>query len=181
VEERVRDGEVDVAVIGGHVLGPSERCVAAGIVDELQLIVPPHYPITDGVMSRQRLAREPLLIREEGSATRQATERALRQAGITLRPAMELDHTETIKRAVMAGLGVAFVSRYAVEDEVRTGRLRTVSVQRMNIRRHFHVIHDERRPLSASARAFTSFLSNGKESPARSSKEAQRRGPQPHR
>jgi DNA-binding transcriptional LysR family regulator len=182
VEELVRDGEVDVAVIGGHVLGPSERCVAAGIVDELQLIVPPQHPVKDGTMSRDQLARESLLIREEGSATRQATERALRQAGVTLRPAMELDHTETIKRAVMAGLGVAFVSRYAVEDEVRTGRLRTLSVQRMNIRRHFHVIHDERRPLSASARAFTSFLeANGEESAAPSSKEAPRRGPRPHR
>lgn len=181
VEERVRDGEVDVAVIGGHVLGPSERCVAAGIVDELQLIVPPGHPVKDGMMSRERLARESLLIREEGSATRQATERALRQAGVTLRPAMELDHTETIKRAVMAGLGIAFVSRYAVEDEVRSGRLRTLAVQRMNIRRHFHVIHDERRPLSASARAFTSFLeANGEESTEPQSKETRRRAPRSH-
>jgi DNA-binding transcriptional LysR family regulator len=158
VEERVRDGEVDIAVIGGHVLGPGERCVAAGIVDELQLVVPPNYPLKKGALSPERLTRERLLIREEGSATRQATERALRQAGVTVQPAMELDHTETIKRAVMAGLGVAFVSRYAVEEELRTGRLRTLSVQRMKIRRHFHVIHDERRPLSASARAFTAFL-----------------------
>ena len=182
VEERVRDGEVDVAVVGGHLLGPSERCVTAGIVDELQLIASPEHPVKDGMMSRERLARESLLIREEGSATRQATERALRQAGVTLRPAMELDHTETIKRAVMAGLGVAFVSRYAVEDEVRTGRLRTLTVQRMNIRRHFHVIHDERRPLSASARAFISFLeANAEASAARSPREPRQRELRPHR
>jgi DNA-binding transcriptional LysR family regulator len=182
VEERVRDGEVDLAVIGGHVLGPSERCVAAGILDELQLIVPPDYPAENTVMTPARLARERLLIREEGSATRQATERALREAGVTLRPAMELDHTETIKRAVMAGLGVAFVSRYAVEDEVRSGRLRTMPVQRMKIRRHFHVIHDERRPLSASARAFIAFLhANGDKSPAPSSTEPQRRAPRSRR
>jgi DNA-binding transcriptional LysR family regulator len=165
VEERVRDGEVDLAVIGGHLLGPSERCVAAGIVDELQLIVPPNYPGKDVPLTPARLGRERLLIREEGSATRQATERALRQAGVTLKPVMELDHTETIKRAVMAGLGVAFVSRYAVEDEVRSGRLRVLPVQRMRIRRHFHVIHDERRPLSASARAFTEFLEASGQTP----------------
>ena len=182
VQERVRDGEVDLAVIGGHVLGPSERCIAAGILDELQLIVPPDYPIKDGVLSPARLARERLLIREEGSATRQATERALREAGVTLRPAMELDHTETIKRAVMAGLGVAFVSRYAVEDEVRSGRLRALSVQRMKIRRHFHVIHDERRPLSASARAFITFLEANGETPAAPlSKERQRPVHRSHR
>ena len=182
VQERVRDGEVDLAVIGGHVLGPSERCIAAGILDELQLIVPPDYPIKDGVLSPARLARERLLIREEGSATRQATERALREAGVTLRPAMEMDHTETIKRAVMAGLGVAFVSRYAVEDEVRSGRLRALSVQRMKIRRHFHVIHDERRPLSASARAFITFLeANGETPAAPSSREWQRPVHRPRR
>ncbi len=177
VEERVRDGEVDLAVIGGHVLGPSERCVAAGILDELQLIVPPNHPVKDASLSPARLARERLLIREEGSATRQATERALREAGVTFRPAMELDHTETIKRAVMAGLGVAFVSRYAVEDEVRSGRLRALPVQRMKIRRHFHVIHDERRPPSASARAFISFLEANGETPAGQSSTKSRPGP----
>jgi DNA-binding transcriptional LysR family regulator len=157
VEERVRDGEVDVAVIGGHMLGPAERCVAAGIVDELQLIAGGKHPI-GATISRAKLARQPLLIREEGSATRQVMERALREAGITVRPAMELDHTETIKRAVMAGLGIAFVSRYAIQDEVRAKRLCVVAVDKLKIRRHFHVIHDERRPLSASARAFVSFL-----------------------
>jgi DNA-binding transcriptional LysR family regulator len=161
VEERVRDGDVDVAVIGGHMLGPGERCVAAGIVDELRLIVSAKHPI-GATISRAKLSRERLLIREEGSATRQVTERALREAGITVRPAMELDHTETIKRAVLAGLGIAFVSRYAIEDEVQSSRLRVVAVEKMKIRRHFHVIHDERRPLSASARAFVGFLGKGR-------------------
>jgi len=48
VEERVRDGDVDVAVIGGHMLGPGERCVAAGIVDELQLIVGAKHSVGRG-------------------------------------------------------------------------------------------------------------------------------------
>jgi phosphonate transport system ATP-binding protein len=70
----------------------------------------------------------------------------------------KLDHTETIKRAVLARLGIAFVSRYAIEDEVRASRLRVVAVERLQIRRHFHVIHDERRPQSARARTFVEFL-----------------------
>jgi DNA-binding transcriptional LysR family regulator len=160
VERRVRDGEVDVAIIGGHMLGPSERCVAAGIVDELQLIVPRRYPRKPATLSGAQLGRERLLIREEGSATRQVTERALRKAGVAVGATMELDHTETIKRAVVAGLGVAFVSRYAIADELRAKRLRVVSVRGLRIRRHFHVIYDERRPLSASARAFVEFLAS---------------------
>ena len=158
VEQRLHNGEVDVAIVGGHMLGPSERCVNAGIVDELQLIVPTGHPRKTGALSRAQLARERLLIREEGSATRQVTERALRSAGVAIGTTMELDHTETIKRSVMAGLGVAFVSRYAIENELRAKRLRVMPVKGMRIRRHFHVIYDERRPLGASARAFVDFL-----------------------
>jgi DNA-binding transcriptional LysR family regulator len=158
VEQRLRNGEVDVALVGGHILGPRERCVNAGIVDELRLIVPTGHPRRTGALSRAQLARERLLIREEGSATRQVTERALRNAGVAIGTTMELDHTETIKRAVMAGLGVAFVSRYAIENELRAKRLRVMPVKGLRIRRHFHVIYDERRPLGASARAFVDFL-----------------------
>ena len=175
VEERVRDGDVELGVIGGHMLGPSERCVAAGIVDELQLIVPPDHPGPGPRMSRAQLARESLLIREEGSATRQLTERALRQAGVVFRPAMELDHTETIKRAVMAGLGVAFVSRFAVDEEIKAGRVRAVAVERVTMRRHFHIIHDERRPLSASARAFVAVMDDRTPGTTISTRPARRR------
>ncbi len=183
VEQRVHNGEVDVAIIGGHMLGPAERCLAAGIVDELQLIVPRDYPANDQPVSRAWLSRQRLLIREDGSATRQVTERALRQAGVAVQPAMELDHTETIKRAVMAGLGIAFVSRYAIDDERR--RLRVLRVRGMKIRRHFHIIRDERRPLSASARAFTAFLEADGKAPAPRPSTAPRprarRSPRPRR
>src|SRR5947207_903381 len=99
-----------------------------------------------------------MMVMDTGPMNNMVTELALLEAGISAQPTMELDHTETIKRAVLAGLGIAFVSRYAIEDEVRARRLRVVAVERLKIRRHFHVIHDERRPLSASARAFVDFL-----------------------
>ena len=67
---------------------------------------------------------------------------------------MVLDHTEAIKQAVLAGLGVAFVSIYAIDGELATGRLRALRVRGLRIVRHFHVIHHERRRLSTAARAF---------------------------
>ncbi len=67
-----------------------------------------------------------------------------------LRRTMQLGHTEAIKQAVMAGLGVAFVSRYAVRGEVATRRLAVVPVRGLKIQRHFHVIHNETRGLAAS-------------------------------
>jgi DNA-binding transcriptional LysR family regulator len=75
---------------------------------------------------------------------------------------MELGHTEAIKQAVMAGLGVALVSVHAVRGDVASGRLRALRLKGMRIRRHFHVIHNEARTLSASAQAFLHLLDAGR-------------------
>lgn len=159
IEERVRAHDLDLGVVGGHVLGAVERCVAAGLDDELVLIVPRgHKWAKQREIGIDKLADQPLLMREEGSATRYVTERALQQAGVRGKPAMELDHTEAIKQAVMAGLGVALVSIHAVRGEVASRRLTALRVRGVRLRRHFHVIHDESRALSASASAFVQLL-----------------------
>jgi len=159
IEGRVRERELDLGIVGGHALRPGEECLTAGMRDELVLIVAPEH-----AWARRRditpdsLADHPLLVREEGSATRSVTERALQRARVKFRVAMELDHTEAIKQGVMAGLGVAFVSRYSVRGEMATGRLRALRLRGVRIQRHFHVIHHEARRVTASARAFMEFF-----------------------
>jgi DNA-binding transcriptional LysR family regulator len=159
IEERVRADGLDLGVVGGHVLGPGERCVAAGLLDELVLITPRGHPwARRGRTSGRELAAERMLVREPGSATRQVIERALMQAAITPARTMELGHTEAIKQCVMAGLGVAFVSIHAIRIEARARQLAIVPVRGLRVRRHFHVIHGEQRILGASAQAFLSIL-----------------------
>ena len=159
IEDRVKARELDLGVVGGHAIGPGEECLAAGLLDELVVIVPPgHAWAKRRDIRPAELAGQPLLVREEGSATRRVTERALQQAGVRYRVAMELDHTEAIKQAVLAGLGVAFVSTYAVRGEIATGRLRAVRLRGLRVRRHFHVLHHEARRVTASARAFMAVL-----------------------
>jgi LysR family transcriptional regulator, low CO2-responsive transcriptional regulator len=159
IEERIQADEVDLGVVGGHLLRAKESCVAAGLIDELVLIVPPGHPwVKRRHVMPKLLADAPLLMREDGSATRQVTERALRQLGAKVVPRMELDHIEAIKEAVMAGLGVACVSMYAVRGEVSTRRLFALRLKGLRIRRHFHVISNESRTLTASARAFMATL-----------------------
>ncbi|HME93445.1 MAG TPA: LysR family transcriptional regulator [Methylomirabilota bacterium] len=160
IEDAIRAHDVDLGVVGGHGLAPGEECLAAGLADELVLIVSPrHRWAGRREVVPAELTDEPLLVREEGSATRRVTERALDQAGIRRRVSMELGHTEAIKQAVMAGLGVAFVSVHAVRGEVADRRLAAVRLRRLRIRRHFHVIHSEARTMSAGARALVTLLS----------------------
>jgi DNA-binding transcriptional LysR family regulator len=159
IEGRVRERELDLGIVGGHALSPGEECLTAGMLDELVLIVAPgHAWAGRRDIAPESLADQPLLVRERGSATRSVTERTLQRAGVKVRVAMELDHTEAIKQGVMAGLGVAFVSVYAVRGETSTGRLRALRLRGVPIHRHFHVIHHEARRVTASARAFMELL-----------------------
>jgi DNA-binding transcriptional LysR family regulator len=163
IEGRVKDRELDLGIVGGHAVGPGEECLAAGLLDELVLIVPPgHAWAKRREIAPELLGEQPLLLREEGSATRSVTERALQRAGVKFKTAMELDHTEAIKQSVMAGFGVAFVSLYAVRGEVATGRLCAVRLRGVRVRRHFHVIHHESRRVTASARAFMELLARAR-------------------
>jgi DNA-binding transcriptional LysR family regulator len=160
IESMVRAGQLDLGLIGDHGRSPDEECLAASLADELVLVVRSAHPWARrrGIRPRE-LAGEPLLLREAGSATRQVTERALADAGVPYRPGMVLEHTEAIKQGVLAGLGVAFVSVHAVRGELATGGLRAVRIRGLRIVRHFHLIHHERRQLSAAARAFMELLS----------------------
>ncbi len=152
---RIRAGELDLGVVGNSGTGPVAASLAARVEDELVLIVgPTHAWARRRHIAPAELASQPLLQREPGSATRQVTERALAGAGVAYRPGMVLPHTEAIKRGVRAGLGVAFVSVYAIQEEQATGRLCPLRVRGLRIVRYFHLIHHDRRQLSTAGRAF---------------------------
>ena len=159
VERLVRASELDLGLVGGYQACPGAACLNTALPDELRLVVPPGHRWASGrEVAPERLADEPLLMREPGSATRELTERTLRAAGIPCRYGLVLEHPEAIKQAVLAGLGVAFLSIHAVDAEVATGRLHALRLRGHRLVRHFHLLHHEARTLSASARAFRTLL-----------------------
>jgi LysR family transcriptional regulator, low CO2-responsive transcriptional regulator len=84
---------------------------------------PGMLPVTDGRVRRGSLATTMLLAREPGSASRAVVEHALAQAGVETGGVWELGASEAVKRAAREGLGVAFLSRFAVAEEVERGEL----------------------------------------------------------
>lgn len=105
-----------------------------------------------------QLGVESFLIRERGSGTRNAMERvfAMRQ----FRPAetVEIGSNETIKQAVMAGMGVSFLSLHTIGLELATGRLAVLSVHGTPVMRDWYVIHRARKKLTPAATAFKNYL-----------------------
>jgi DNA-binding transcriptional LysR family regulator len=98
-------------------------------------------------------------VREADSSTRQTAERAL--AALEARPVRvwELDSSEAIKRAAREGLGVAFLSRYAVAEEIERGELASFRLSgQSKIERRLYVARLARQPLSPSERGFITTL-----------------------
>jgi DNA-binding transcriptional LysR family regulator len=106
--------------------------------DELVLIAPPDFEADR--LSGDQLVESNLLMREQGSGSRRVVEGALQGAGIALkafRNVMDLDSTEAIKSAVEAGLGIGFVSRWAISKELELGALKVVPVNGVKAARDF--------------------------------------------
>jgi DNA-binding transcriptional LysR family regulator len=114
--------------------------------DELVLIASTAHEWAErSSVSCSEIASIPLLMRERGSGTRHVIELALERQGVkrnSMHIVMELDSTEAIKSAVEAGLGVGFVSRWAIAKDLRLGNtFKIVEVEGLSIKREFLVAH----------------------------------------
>ena len=106
----------------------------------------------------EKLANENFIIREEGSGTRASMEHLFKQHRVPYRASMEVTSNETIKQAVMAGMGISFISLHTVMLELATGKLVTLNVAGLPVMREWFVIHLRDKKLSPIATAFRSFL-----------------------
>jgi LysR family transcriptional regulator, transcriptional activator of the cysJI operon len=126
--------------------------------DELVLITPPHFGPEQ--LTREQLLRSTLLMREHGSGSRRVVEAALEKAGARLKSfqrVMNLDSTEAIKSAVEAGLGVGFVSLWAISKELELGALKVSRVNGLTVTRHFTLVSRTGPEPQGPAGAFRGF------------------------
>jgi LysR family transcriptional regulator, transcriptional activator of the cysJI operon len=131
--------------------------------DELVLLAPAtHEWAEQKEIAPEDLTAAPLLMRERGSGTRHIIELALERHHLrrsSLNVVMELDSTEAIKSAVEAGLGVGFVSCWAVAKDARFGpAFRMVPIRGIRFRRHFMVVAPKRPEISGPAAEFRNYV-----------------------
>jgi LysR family transcriptional regulator, low CO2-responsive transcriptional regulator len=125
----------------------------------LVVIASPNHPLAGKRrIPLQRLGSENFIIREEGSGTRAAMEHVFKKQGIPIHATMEVSSNETIKQAVMAGMGISFISIHTVALELAVGKLVTLNVTGLPLIRDWFVIHLRDKRLSPIAAAFRTFL-----------------------
>ena len=157
--ERLLAGRVQLALVGEG--ATDERVhLEPFLSDEIVGIARPGaLRVRNGRTTPAALAAQTLLVREAASSTRRLSDRALADAGVQPAQVWELDSSEAIKRAAREGLGVAFLSRYAVAEEVERGDLESFRLAgRPRIERKLNIARLARRPPSPSESGFVATL-----------------------
>ncbi len=108
-------------------------------------------------ISFERIAAESFLMREPGSGTRLLATKLFEQRGLAPRISMELSDDEAIKEAILAGLGVAIMSRFTLGLEPASTRLVCLDVDGFPLENHWQFAYPVGKQLSAAARAFMDF------------------------
>ncbi len=154
----LRAQEADIALSGRP---PADMSVEKALIGPhpYVIIAPPDHRLA-GLhgLKREALKGEAFLFREAGSGTRSLFDYFLGDMGVRqAQPGIEIGSNETIKQAVMAGLGVALISAHTIAAELADGRLVTLDIDGLPIVRQWFVLHRADRPLSPAARAFQEF------------------------
>jgi len=149
--------EADLALVGSK---PRDRRLESSLFasDEIVLVGPAPNPFApDGKLSLKELRDVPLILREQGSGTREAIARILPHLG-ERDSALRVGSSEAAKRCVQHGLGLAFLSRQAVSTELAAGRFQVVELPGTPVRRTFYVVRNRTVSPSAAVRAFLEIV-----------------------
>lgn len=156
--EEVLEKKLDLGIVGSK-LKHHDLIYNEFVEDEIVLIAQGKTKTKNFTL--ENLKKEPLLIREKGSGTRKTMLEALAKVNIypeDLNIIMELGSTEAIKSAVEAGLGISFVSRWAVKEEIKLKKLKILKIPNFVIKRYFYLISNRKHTLPKIAQEFCNFL-----------------------
>jgi LysR family transcriptional regulator, low CO2-responsive transcriptional regulator len=156
--DHLRDYSVDIALMGRPPMDFPVASDAFGPHPQVVVAAPDHPLAGRSGIDKTELTDESFIVREEGSGTRTIFEYFF--AGIMVRKprvSIEIGSNETIKQAVMAGLGLALISAHTIEAEVESGRLAILDVKGLPIIRQWFIVRRADRPLRPVSQAIWDF------------------------
>jgi DNA-binding transcriptional LysR family regulator len=156
--DQLRDFSIDVALMGRPPMDFPIESAAFGPHPQVVIAAPDHPLAQRRSIDKAELTNENFIVREEGSGTRSVFEYffsnvVVRQPKISI----EIGSNETIKQAVIAGLGIALISAHTIEAELETGRLIVLDVKGLPIIRQWFIVRRADRPFSPIGQAIWDF------------------------
>jgi DNA-binding transcriptional LysR family regulator len=154
IEDGVIRNEFDFGFVGGHLAG-DEVDVLPWMTDHLALVVPSnHHLARKKSVKLADLRKEMFILREAGSATRAAVAHHLKRADLEVETVMEMENPESVKKAVQSGLGIAFISEFAVETELKAKSLVAIAVNGLDINRELKIVYRKDKHRGRAAQTF---------------------------
>jgi len=161
IQERLLAHSIEVGLVEGAVTH-AELASQEWRQDELVLITSVQRPtiVEEGQSIRSLLTQNiPFILREPGSGTRTVLEDAIAAQGMqAIHPFLELGSTEAIKKAVIAGLGVSFVSQHTIGLELAAGLIKSVPVPDFKLTRFLYLVYPKQKRLSKAAQTFIKLI-----------------------
>jgi DNA-binding transcriptional LysR family regulator len=159
VVEQVARRELELGVVGA---ARRHRSVTFEpfFRDEVVLACPPGHSFAGRVVTLEELRAERLILMQDGAGVRQVIEDELRGAGVRLRELdvrLELGLQESVRSAVRAGFGVAFISRSAIESDLAAGTIAAASVEGLEPAREIALVRATGRTPTRLADEFVGF------------------------
>jgi DNA-binding transcriptional LysR family regulator len=159
VVELVAERRLELGIVGA---APRHRAVRFEPFahDEVVLVCPPGHRFAGRSVDVHELASETLVVMQEGAGVRRVVEDELRRLGLRLRDLdvrLELGLQESVRSAVLAGYGVTFISRAAVESELASGALAAARIEGMDGKREISIARGTGRSQTRVADAFATF------------------------
>ena len=162
IAENVNNKSFDLGIIEGPLELTENMESIAFLEDELVLAIPSNHPFaTKESITLEELKTLPYITREPGSGSRLIFEQALIDADFDieeLHMVMELGSTTSIKSAIMGGLGISTISKWAIQDLVKTGKVAALTIEGLTLKRTFNIILNNDKFHSEATGKFLDFL-----------------------
>ena len=162
IAENVNNKSFDLGIIEGPVELTENMEAIAFLEDELVLAIPSDHPFAaKESITLEELKTLPYITREPGSGSRLIFEQALIDADFDieeLHMVMELGSTTSIKSAIMGGLGISTISKWAIQDLVKTGKVAALTIEGLTLKRTFNIILNNEKFHSEATGKFLDFL-----------------------
>jgi LysR family transcriptional regulator, low CO2-responsive transcriptional regulator len=155
---RLADFTVDMALIGRPPQDIEVEKEEIGPHPHVVIAAPDHALAKKRRVTASSLSDQTFLVREPGSGTRMLAERILFEIGAVPRLGMEISSNETIKQAVMAGLGISMLSYHTVAHEIEEGRLAILHVEGTPVVRKWYVVRHKKKHLLPAALSLWNFV-----------------------
>ena len=158
IRDALRGYDLDIAIMGQPPADLEVEMRLLGKHPHIIVAATGHRLAKKRQVAATELVDDTFITREPGSGTRMLMEQFFQRSGLSARIGMEMDSNETIKQAVIAGLGIAFISKHTVSNELQSRRLVALKVVGLPVMREWHAIRRADKVLLPPARAMLDFL-----------------------